>query len=91
MLSDKRTFDIELVEVGNMITVDLYLGVIKKGNVKIKDKTIVDPAIINRCLRHLTTDDRIFADSKLKERKLFESIIIIKVTFRSFTLNRVET
>jgi hypothetical protein len=39
VFSERSDLEIELVEVGNIITVDLYLGVINKGDEKMIDAT----------------------------------------------------
>jgi hypothetical protein len=41
MFSESRAFEIELDEVGNIMTDDLYIGVIKNGEEKITDARIV--------------------------------------------------
>jgi hypothetical protein len=51
--SFKSDFEIELLEAGYIITVDLYRGVMKNGDEKTADSTAAATPIIISVLRHL--------------------------------------
>ncbi len=54
----------ELVEVGNIITVDLYLGVIKKEEEKSIEATTATPKIMINIFLHLMINVMKFAELK---------------------------
>ena len=53
VLSLKSALDIELLETGNIITVERYLGVIKNGDENIKDNTTLAAPIISKDFRQV--------------------------------------
>jgi hypothetical protein len=54
----------ELVDVGNIITVDLYLGVIKKEEEKSIEATIATQIIISNIFLHLIRKKMKFVELK---------------------------
>jgi len=67
--------DTEAVEVGNRITVDLYLGGIKNGKEKITDDTAAASETIISGLRHLYRNRMRFDESKSKPSPVFSAIV----------------
>jgi hypothetical protein len=66
----------EFVEVGNIITVDLYLGVIKNEEEKIIEATIATPTMISNIFLHLIMNKIKFAELK----SLLSWILLMNLT-----------
>jgi hypothetical protein len=64
VFSVNNALEIEFDEVGNMITVDLNLGVIKKGDEKMMEAIKAARVISNNGLRHCSRKIIKFVDSK---------------------------